>query len=156
MSDDQSTRDESAVSFPDRVTIDTLTDRPPTHTFDMDLFQQDPDLTVRLEGKFTDVRGDSRPVPDNAVLMFNSKGYDLPSTVIYNRDTGQKEPNPDGSDFSGVFQAVRDGSLENMRYISEGDRVDVSFISFAGPGFTDEKKTTATLEITAIRCGHLS
>ena len=156
MDDDKSTSSESAPSFSERVTIDSLTDRPPTHTLDMDMFQQDPDLTVRLEGKFTDVRGDSRPLPDDAVMMFNSKGFDCPSTVIYDKNTGQKEPNPDGSDFSGVFQAVRNNSLENIRYISVGDRVDVSFISFAGPGYTDEKKTTATIEIESIRCGHLS
>lgn len=52
MSDDQPTRDESAVPFFERVTIDTLADRPSIPSFDTSPKEWQPETSLRLEGRF--------------------------------------------------------------------------------------------------------
>lgn len=151
MSDDQATVNESAVSFSEKVTIDALADRPSIPSFDSSLNQWQPETGLRLEGGFTDTKGDdyletSRPV---VVIIGPENNDGVREIAVYYKENGRRETSLDGYYLA---SDIRHSGGEASPVIREGDEIELPFGKEGNP----QRSITPTLEIETIKAGPLA
>ena len=154
MSDDQQsqTSPEAAIPFSERVTIDTLANRPDIPSFDSSPDQWQPETAVRLEGKFTNTRGDdSLRAQEPVVVIIGPDDDSGPREIaVYYKDSGQRERSLDGYYMDDSIKHA--GEKEVSTVVREGEKINLRFGREGNP----QRSTTPTLEIESIKSGPLT